>query len=135
MKSLRFLVPGIFMLMLLFRTGLTAQEDPCLKKTDSLKQLVNDYRHRFDVLEKLVDDLLWYKKVEDLAWVDKLYLTGPPRWKEKSETARGAGNPLKYWCYVFIPRGLDYGKKHPLILLPHGGVHGNFETYYAHIVR
>lgn len=135
MKSLRFLAPGLLMLMILIPVGLFAQEDPCLKKTDSLKQLVDDYRHRFDVLEKLVDDLLWYKKVEDLAWVDKLYLTGPPRWKEKSETARGAGNPLKYWCYVFIPRGLDYGKKHPLILLPHGGVHGNFETYYAHIVR
>ncbi|MFH1159376.1 MAG: alpha/beta fold hydrolase, partial [bacterium] len=26
-------------------------------------------------------------------------------------------------------------KKYPLLVLPHGGVHGDFTTYYAHIIR
>jgi dipeptidyl aminopeptidase/acylaminoacyl peptidase len=30
---------------------------------------------------------------------------------------------------------LDYGKKYPLIVFPHGGVHSNFSTYYTHIIR
>ena len=39
------------------------------------------------------------------------------------------------WTYVFVPKGADPAKKHPLLLLPHGGVHGDFDTYHTHIVR
>jgi dipeptidyl aminopeptidase/acylaminoacyl peptidase len=39
------------------------------------------------------------------------------------------------WTYVFVPKGLDRSTKHPLLLLPHGGVHGDFDTYYTHVVR
>lgn len=91
--------------------------------------------HKIDRLEKLIDDVLWYNKVGDIAHVDKLYIYGPPKWKEKNPTAKGAGNPVKFWTYVFIPNNIDVNKKHPLIVLPHGGVHADFTTYYAHIVR
>jgi len=30
---------------------------------------------------------------------------------------------------------MEQGKKYPLIVFPHGGVHGDFTTYYAHIIR
>jgi len=39
------------------------------------------------------------------------------------------------WAYVFVPRGLDRSAKQPLLLLPHGGVHGDFDTYYTHVIR
>jgi dipeptidyl aminopeptidase/acylaminoacyl peptidase len=35
----------------------------------------------------------------------------------------------------FSRSNLDPSKKYPLILLPHGGVHADFTTYYTHIVR
>lgn len=92
-------------------------------------------RHRLDRIEKLIDDVLWEQKVGDIAHVDKLYIYGPPKWKEKNPTAKGAGNPVKFWTYVFIPNDIDVSKKYPLIVLPHGGVHSDFTTYYAHIVR
>jgi dipeptidyl aminopeptidase/acylaminoacyl peptidase len=92
-------------------------------------------RHRLDRLEKLIDDVLWEQKVGDIAHTDKLYIYGPPKWKEKNPTAKGAGNPVKFWTYVFIPNDIDVSKKYPLIVLPHGGVHSDFTTYYAHIVR
>jgi len=92
-------------------------------------------RHRLDRLEKLIDDVLWEQKVGDIAHVDKLYIYGPPKWKEENPTARGVGNPVKFWTYVFIPNDIDVSKKYPLIVLPHGGVHSDFSTYYAHIVR
>ena len=42
---------------------------------------------------------------------------------------------VKFWTYVFMPSNLDVSKKYPLMVLPHGGVHSDFTTYYAHIIR
>lgn len=91
--------------------------------------------HRLDVVQKKVDDLLWYQRVGEVAFIDKVYLAGPPRWKIKDPTEQGANNPLKFWSYVFIPKGIDFDKQYPLIVLPHGGVHSNFTTYYTHIIK
>jgi len=91
--------------------------------------------HRLNSLEKALDDILWYHKVGDVANVDKVYIYGPPKWKEENPTALGAGNPVKFWAYVFVPKNLDPSKKYPLIVFPHGGVHSNFNTYYTHIIR
>ncbi len=91
--------------------------------------------HRFDQLAKQVDDLLWHQLVGDLAVVDKVRIYGPPKAKEANPTAIGAGNHVKFYCYVFTPRAEHGGQKLPLLLLPHGGVHADFTTYYAHIVR
>ncbi len=91
--------------------------------------------HRLDVLEKKIDDVLWYDKVGDIAFIDKVYLTGPPLAVERNPTGQGAGNPVKFWTYVFIPKDADPLKKYPLLVLPHGGVHANFTTYHTHIIR
>jgi dipeptidyl aminopeptidase/acylaminoacyl peptidase len=70
-----------------------------------------------------------------VAVVEKVRIYGPPKWKEESDTAIGAGNPVKFYAYLFTPRG-DFGAgKLPLLVFPHGGVHGDFDTYYVHIVR
>ena len=34
-----------------------------------------------------------------------------------------------------MPKSIDRSRRHPLIVLPHGGVHGDFTTYHVHIVR
>lgn len=124
-----------FFLLILFTIsafGQTADIAGELKKLEGNNENVN---HRIDVLEKMIDDVLWYNKVGDIAHVDKLYIYGPPKWKEENPTAKGAGNPVKFWTYVFIPNTIDVNKKYPLIVLPHGGVHSDFTTYYTHIVR
>src|SRR5512145_1729511 len=94
-----------------------------------------DLDHRLDQLEKAVDDLLWYQKVGDVAVIDKVFHYGPPPAQVKNPTAMGAMNPVKFWSYVFIPRNIDRGRKHPLLVLPHGGSHANFTTYHTHIIR
>lgn len=102
---------------------------------EKLQKNNNDLQHNFDQLAKQIDDVLWYQKVGDIAHVDKLYIYGPPKWNEENPTAKGAGNPVKFWTYVFFPKNMDVSKKYPLIVLAHGGVHADFTTYYTHIVR
>lgn len=102
---------------------------------DRLQRQIESMSARFDRLEKMIDDVLWYHKVGDVALVDKVYITGPPKAKTPNPTAMGAKNPVKFWTYVFIPQKIDRSKKYPLLVFPHGGVHGDFNTYYAHIVR
>jgi len=102
---------------------------------EKLKKDNENLGHRLDVIQKKVDDIIWHQRVGEVAFIDKVYLAGPPRWKIKDTTAQGAKNPLKFWSYIFIPKGIDFSKKYPLIVFPHGGVHSNFSTYYTHIVK
>lgn len=111
-----------------FQAQENATDKAVMKKFESLD-------HRIDVVEKAIDDLLWYEKVGDVASIDKIYQVGPPPAKVENPTAMGATNPVKFWSYVFIPKGLDPSKKYPLLVFPHGGVHANFSTYYTHIIR
>lgn len=105
------------------------------QEIDRLNQKLENMYHTFDVLNKKIDDLIWYERIGDVAHVDKVYIYGPPKWKEENPTAQGAGNPVKFWTYVIIPKSVDPEKKYPLIVLPHGGVHADFSPYYTHIVR
>lgn len=123
-------------LLLILTAVVYAQDYEALKKDLSeLKKSRENLDHRLDILEKNIDDILWFQRVGDVAFVDKVFMAGPPLAKEKNPTAQGAGNPVKFWSYVFIPKGIDYTKKYPLIVLPHGGVHANFTTYHTHIIR
>lgn len=138
-RSQRFVPVILFTLVLLFGTvnpavkGATTDDDsPELKY---LRQQFESLRHELSQLQKTIDDVLWFQRVGDVAYVDKVRIVGPPRWKEPNPTAQGAGNPLKFYTYIFIPRNIDRSKKYPLMVLPHGGVHSDFSTYHTHIVR
>lgn len=107
-------------------------DDPAVA---AVEQAADSAGHQLDVLAKLVDDVLWYQRVGEVAVVEKARIYGPPRWKEDNPTGIGAGNHLKFYTYLFTPKGFDGAGRLPLLVLPHGGVHGDFTTYYAHIVR
>ncbi len=135
MKKL--LLPSFVLLVsLIFSFNLHSQTVTELQEqVEALHHQVNQMEHTFDVLAKKIDDILWIEKLEDVAWVDKVYIHGPPKWKEENPDAQGAGNPVKFWTYTIIPKNIDPSKKYPLMVLPHGGVHSDFSTYYTHIVR
>jgi len=122
--------PTLILILTAFFFGLTrAQTTELLtKELEELQRFNENQDHRINQLAKMIDDVLWYQKVGDIAHVDKLYIYGPPKWKEENPTSKGAGNPVKFWTYVFIPKTIDFSKKYPLIVLPHGGVHSNFTT-------
>jgi len=122
------------LLLPLVAVAQTTNED-LTKQLNTVLNRFESLNHRLDKLEKQIDDITWIKKLEGVAIVDKIYQYGPPLAHEPNPTGQGYGNPVKFWSYVFIPRHLDLGKKHPLMVFPHGGVHSDFSTYYTHIVR
>jgi dipeptidyl aminopeptidase/acylaminoacyl peptidase len=133
----------ITLLIVFLGVSLSAQEKSrqnspdslLLKEIASLKRQLDGFGHTHDMIIKKVDDLMWREMLGDIAFVDKVRLAGPPRWKPKKADDRFAGNPLQFYTYVFVPKDINTSKKYPLIVLPHSGIHADFSTYYAHIVR
>jgi dipeptidyl aminopeptidase/acylaminoacyl peptidase len=136
----RLLVFILTALILTLPPAVGAQQDGSLPSLEErLEQLENNVDRLSFALQavgKKVDDLLWFERVGDVAEIDKVYIPTVPN---PHETPRyGIANerhPIKIYSYTFIPRQLDRSQRHPMIVLPHGGVHSNFNTYYTHIVR
>lgn len=127
-----------FLFSLFMIIPLKAQQNvEVLENLERINQNFENLGHRLDEIEKRIDDLVWFQRVGDVAEVDKVYIYGPPLRPEQepNPTAQGAGNPVKFWAYVFVPKTIDPSKEYPLIVFPHGGVHANFDTYYTHIIR
>ncbi len=117
---------------------------PCSAQPDSAAGVARELdahrqrmRHEIDALRRQVDDLMFFSRLGSLAEIDLVQLTGPPltRRQEPNPTAQGAGNPLRFQAYVFIPAQLDRTDKHPLIVFPHGGVHSNFGSGYVNVLK
>lgn len=126
----------LFILITTCYIPVQAQSNDALsQQLKELQKSNENLQHRLDILEKGIDDITWFHRIGDMAWVDKVYIYGPPQSKTPNPDAMGAKNPIKFWSYVFIPKDLNPDKKYPLIVFPHGGVHGNFSTYYTHIIR
>lgn len=105
-------------------------------RLERLERSIAALEHTFDALNKKIDDVLWFERVGDVARIDKVFLPTVPN--PRGEETYGIANerhPFKIWSYVFVPRDLAPGTRRPLLLLPHGGVHGDFDTYHTHIVR
>lgn len=88
-------------------------------------------------LQKAVDDIYWYSKCGDIAFIDKICITGPPIPESKVNNSKEISirNLVRFFSYVFIPKNIKTNKKYPLLVFSHGGVHSDFNTYYAHIIR
>ena len=96
---------------------------------------IGSLRHQLDAVNRRIDDIMFFHRIGNLAEIDLVSFTGPPRRYEPNPTAQGAGNPLRIRAYVFVPKDLDRGKRQPLIVFPHGGVHSNFSTGATNVLR
>jgi dipeptidyl aminopeptidase/acylaminoacyl peptidase len=115
---------------------LRAQEDPTLAEIrEEFDRQNASLRQQIDQLSRQIDDVMFFMRLSDDAEIDIARLTGPPLRNQPNPTAQGAGNPFRFYTYIFIPKDLDRSRKQPLIVLPHGGVHSNFTTYYANILE
>ncbi|HVP39079.1 MAG TPA: alpha/beta fold hydrolase [Candidatus Saccharimonadales bacterium] len=116
-----------------------AEGDPppgLAEQVKSLQEANVDLQHRLDELAKAIDDVSWFQRMGDVAVVDKWRICGPPPAHPKNPKAPGAVNPIKFFTYTFVPKDRKPGEKLPLIILPHGGVHADFDSpYHVHILH
>ena len=114
---------------------LWAQEgsDARLKRLESE---VERLAYQLDQVRKLADDALFWLRLSGVAELDKVILVGPPNPKGTERYGiKNERHPQRIYQYVFVPKTLDKSRRHPAIVLPHGGVHGDFGTYHVHLVR
>jgi dipeptidyl aminopeptidase/acylaminoacyl peptidase len=134
----RRLAIGILVLSFQGLSGLPAsgQEPAFQDRLESLEKRIQRLEYRLDQVRKSNDDVLFWLRLADVAEVDKVSIVGPPN--PRGTERYGIANerhPLRFAQYVFTPKSLDRGKKHPVVVLPHGGVHGDFGTYHVHILK
>jgi dipeptidyl aminopeptidase/acylaminoacyl peptidase len=133
------LVPGILLLVLpgLFGPSASAAEAPGTdQRLAALEARLRDLESQLDQVRKSSDDALFWLRLGDVAEVDKVNLAGPPN--PRAPERYGIANerhPIRFPQYVFAPKKREPGRKYPVVVLPHGGVHGDFGTYHVHIVR
>ncbi len=119
-------------LLLLLAAPLAGQQDDPKPGPPASASMV---RRGLEGLAKQIDDLYWYQKVGDLALIDKVTIASSKPVRMENPKAQGAGNSLLLHGYTFVPKSLG-AKKGPLIVIVHGGVHGDFGAdLNSHIVR
>src|SRR5215216_5486661 len=85
--------------------------DPVLERVRSLEEALTFMEQR---LGKDIDDLMWFRQLEDIAEIDKVRYTGPPPRVVPNPTGQGAGNPVIVTAYTFIPKKYASAAKIPL---------------------
>jgi dipeptidyl aminopeptidase/acylaminoacyl peptidase len=106
--------------------------DPVLQRLDALAEAIHFSE---ESLARKVEEQTLFRRLEDLAVVDKVRYTGPPARVIKNPTAQGAGNPVILSAYTFLPRKYHSGPKLPLVVLVHGGIHGRVNSDSVHVLR
>jgi dipeptidyl aminopeptidase/acylaminoacyl peptidase len=109
-----------------------APADPVRQRLDDLAESLT---FAAESLTRNGDEQMLFHRLEDLAVVDKVRYTGPPPRVIKNPTAQGAGNAVILSAYTFLPRKHLPETKLPLVVLVHGGIHGNFDSSYVHVLR
>jgi dipeptidyl aminopeptidase/acylaminoacyl peptidase len=88
-----------------------------------------------DSITRTQQEQIIFRRLEGLALVDKVRYTGPAPRVIKNPTGQGAGNPVIVPAYTFLPKDKPAGAKLPLIVLVHGGIHGNLDSSYVNVLR
>lgn len=105
----------------------------------SVQLSAQDYIHNFRKIEKWQEDVMFWERMSEVAFVDKVRLAGPAKSKVEDTGCEFLdslkNNQLIFYSYIFIPRTAKQNKKYPLIVFPHGGIHGTMGTSYVHILK
>lgn len=93
----------------------------------------------FQTISKENTNIILHQRLSDVCHMDIVRLAGPPKAVQTKKSCEFLDslkdNQLKFYSYVFIPKSVEQGKKYPLIVLSHGGIHGTFGTTFIHILR
>ena len=77
-----------FLLLVVFSIQAQTIDDKIQEILDNASKNNENLQHRLDILEKKTDDVIWYQRVGDVAYIDKIYITGPPSVKNYENSTR-----------------------------------------------
>ncbi|MBO0725258.1 MAG: S9 family peptidase, partial [Blastocatellia bacterium] len=124
--------PALAPVLLVLALNVFAQEREARPQEDPAQQRIRALEERLNFMEqslaKDIDDLMWFRRMDDIAVVDKVSYTGPPPRVIPNPTGQGAGNPVIISAYTFLPKRELAAAKLPPIVFVHGGVHGDFSS-------
>lgn len=127
---------GILILSLVPALSLAADPPASDERLKAIESKLSDLEFELDQVRKSNDDVLFWLRLSDVAEVDKVSIAGPPNPRGKARYGiANERHPMRFAQYVFVPKKLDRSRKHPVVVLPHGGVNGDFGTYHVHIVK
>jgi dipeptidyl aminopeptidase/acylaminoacyl peptidase len=113
-----------------------AKSEPAADPTrQQIRDLQDTRQFADEALTRRLDEQVLFRRLEDIAEVDKVRFTGPPPRVIKNPTGQGAGNPVIVSAYTFLPRKRPPDAKLPLLVYVHGGVHGHVNSTSVHILR
>lgn len=97
-------------------------------------------QHNQNTLVRLNETQLLFERLRDVANIDIVRITGPSLAVLPEDTGCEfvdtlKANPLIFHSYVFFPKEVKQGRKYPLIVFPHGGIHASFSTGMTHVLR
>lgn len=96
--------------------------------------------HNHNTLQKISDDALIYLRLQDVAHIDKVRITGPAKFYQPKSDCEFKDslktNKVKFQAYIFFPKEVRQGRKYPLVIFSHGGIHSSVSsTTLTHIAK
>ena len=87
-------------------------------------------------LAKGLNELIWLRRLEDVAVIDRVRYTGPALSNTNAPHPQGISNEVIITAHTFLPRRFLSRRSLPLLVFVHGEIHGNVTTdEESHIVR
>jgi len=114
----------------------TNPTSPEAAAAERIKELEKSLNYVEQKLAKQIGDLMWFQRLGDIAEIDKVRFTGPPARVTNNPTGQGAGNEIIVTAYTFLPKKVPARTRLPLLVLVHGGVHGDImPDHDLHVIR
>ena len=126
------------LLMILGRAAGGAQtnsslSDPITQRLKSLEESLSFIEHK---LTKHIDDLIWFRSLDDVAQIDRVRYPGPPPRLAAATNTLPSGNEVIISAYTFLPKKYLARRKLPLLVFVHPEIHGEARPEEeAHIIR
>jgi len=119
--------------LLLIATARGAETNEVARRLGGLEEGLG---HTYTQLARRLDELMWFQRLSDVAFVDKVRFTGPPPRTTNNPAPPPGSNEVVVSALTFMPREVSRSKKLPLIVLAHGEIHGNVASdEEARVVR
>jgi dienelactone hydrolase len=120
-------------LFFLLTSSVSAQTNDLAPRVRAVEEALG---HLDDKLTRQMNELLWFQRLGDVAFVDQVRFAGPPPRTTNNPAPPAGSNEVLVSALTFLPREQARTRQRPLLVFVHGEIHGNVATDEdLHVVR